>query len=682
MLNIYDWGFAEKIISKWPGILSCKNYNGENLVFWLRPDVLLMIYKKFKIDLNSLDNNGNSVLYGAPYKYKLLVAGAKYIRNHKEAKGNLHLQLDYADEDGLNFDSHALASINFQDEMGKTALHYAITLGKFKSAMELLDNGANPWLRDSAGRNALHYALFSGNLTIINKILEKTGLISEQELHAVDHFGVTNFAFACYSANSEVVSLVKERFAAHLTALDFVIIDLNNAWYNSPANIRSKIADFNSEQKTIILSALAALNTSYSMFSFAAMLHEVINEQFRRPNTFRVGKAFGIELEFADLPFLLGMPYNLAYKAFDIIPTHDETAQSSILMSFPMRNHYYQTLSDNELVSPVITNNTELELFLKFVEAAKLAGARVNKTNGFHVHVNMRGVYGKRLAPITTQLAQNRQENNYGLYHYYQAWIDKSKNEQEERQLLLVVKQIIRNFARIEPLLCGFLRNGKLYYNDEFTYTGSIEELLDKFEAAQSIEELIDVPEFRYYNINVKSLASYGNHAHGTLEFRMHEGSVDPIIIRAWLNLINRLVDISVDQVANNDSIPFRDIELLVYILIAEREYNKTWNNAWRAPLNAFIDGADTDIQVKIQNSTLYRMFLLAKQGQDFADCAGFRVLSKAEQEQLLQDLEAMIKLCNQYPGVSDAPIDMLNFTRNLRLARELERTSQYLSLA
>jgi hypothetical protein len=633
---------ADHLLTAWPNLKSIPDNKGRTPIFYHRPLLPLELYKKHKVDLNTLDKNGNSVLVARDEHPGLINAGAKYVRRNIEYKGNLHLQL--GSNGVLVFDEQSLPSINLQDEDKKTPLHYAIILNRIDAALDLIKHGANPWLRDRSGRHALHYALYSGHFDLINAILQLTDSVTDEELHAPDNLGLTNLVFAYYSGRSDIVHLYMSKFADKLSAFEHRIIKHIASNTSLTSEQISADESISAQQKLILLGILASIHASNiinaTIIARASILPKLVPGLNDLPK-FKPGQAYGIELELANVPELLLMPFHIATLFFNVVEKLDRSVHSSLLMHLHQREDEHKYIQVNEITSKIIDSQLKLQAMLKYIEILHDCGARVNSTTGFHIHVNING---------PESIAKSVSIPNNTL----------EKNE------LLIVKQIIKNFARVEALLCSFMRNGNIF-DGNCTYARPIDRLLDEFIAAPTLDELRKIPHGRNYSLNVVSLGAppYG---HNTLEFRIHDGAIDPILIKAWLNFINRLVDISVAQVQNQDFDPLPDIEHLVYILIAERDYAKTWDKAWGAPISAYIDPSDTDLQLQIQDSVLYQMFLLAKQGQDFASHAGFAKLPPAEQKLILRDLEAMLDLISKFPGITDLPLDQQNIAHCFKL--------------
>uniref|UniRef100_A0A803SNL4 Ankyrin repeat domain 52 n=1 Tax=Anolis carolinensis TaxID=28377 RepID=A0A803SNL4_ANOCA len=130
-------------------------------------------------DINTPDNLGRTCLHAAASGGNveclnlLLSSGADLRRRDKFGRTPLH----YAAANGSYQCTVTLvtagASINEADCKGCTPLHYAAASDTYRSCLEfLLDNGADPSLRDKQGYTAVHYAAAYGNRQNLELLLE------------------------------------------------------------------------------------------------------------------------------------------------------------------------------------------------------------------------------------------------------------------------------------------------------------------------------------------------------------------------------------------------------------------------------------------------------------------------------------------------------------------------------
>lgn len=101
--------------------------------------------------------------------------------------------------------------IDFQDKIGDTALMWAILGRNIKMVEFLLDNNANPNLRNKKGLSGLEYAVIdserNANLTPIIKLILENGA----DIYATNVHGVTLLEYATYKGSIEAVELLLKR---------------------------------------------------------------------------------------------------------------------------------------------------------------------------------------------------------------------------------------------------------------------------------------------------------------------------------------------------------------------------------------------------------------------------------------------------------------------------------------
>lgn len=161
-----------------------------------------------------------------------------------------------------------------------------------------------------------------------------------------------------------------------------------------------------------------------------------------------------------------------------------------------------------ELVSPPTTNVDEIERVLR---AAASAGATVNRTCGLHVHVDMQG------ATIST------------WRRLFKLWC------RYEDALFSVLPSSRRSNTycmKIAPLFRG-------------AYDPGMSRIFDRIEALGTLRELTDnvMAQSRYYALNPQA-----NWRHGTVEFRLHSGSVNASKVRRWIRLCQTIVAMAFDE--------------------------------------------------------------------------------------------------------------------------------------
>jgi ankyrin repeat protein len=666
-------------IFKEPGVT--KAHNGKNIfhiAVMSGVNIIPTLYtlnnnpRDLNIEINKLDDDGNSPLsfilldikqdFEPKAIYDLVVKyGARFIRNQREILWPLHIKamLDLPEhKSSSNFDTifntEEQHNINARAQYeGRTALHFACLHDRQKLAINLIGHGANLTIQDSYSRNPLHYAAFH-NMHLPN--------VTAQELDATDIFGITPLTI--YYQHASTRADFAQYASLYNSLNNFINTDylLKFGTIEPDTLIRATLRDarLNYKQKLAILEALHKyyeINEPERIEEYTKQIdaaeNTIISKEFANPEVSPVGtlplrSALGIEIE---IPQLLDMCYIplprltelLGGKfVFDItvkrIPLHTNT--------YPAVEEFLELTSD-----PPIKIYQQLWRFLALVDAINQSGSKVNASAGLHVHFNIRK---------------------------FEGFVRPS----EELDFL---KYLILNYVKIENLLRGFIRNGELYESFGSVYIEPIVINEEMVQNCRSIEELQSI----CAHINTLDLTALDRH--GTVEFRLHEATINPILIYAWVDMLSRIVFASKFQTeqhhpeAEHQSKP--NIELLVDYLIGMRHYNATWN----APWGAFSDsetvttsaypGNDTrPIQVQIQEAPLYNMIQiivnpdsndenLAQKLKDYMHINTDKFSIPGNDAHLiLADLEKLVILLNEAPGLLlDIPDNTLEIIKELR---------------
>jgi ankyrin repeat protein len=546
--------------------------------------------------INLLDSSGNS-----PFSYVLFDTekiyskddvlkminnyGAKFIRNGLEFKSQLQIKILCMEDDGSANDFIAegdLATLNTQDENRRTALHYACMLGKKNIAKELVLKGACLDICDDVGRTPMHYAA-------INSYMLPGASIND--LERLDNFGVTPIILWCqHGTDIEAMDKFCElEFADNSINRYLKIFDGTQRSFEQLANDNS----LKFTQKLAILSAFKnyarvanfdGVNEALGFLEVSAQ--KIIEREISNSTTIELAKNFaiGLELEVPELPRASFIPTTDLLSWFHADLVYDATVKKSALSLYtPMDNAKQESL---EFVSKVIVNNSQYEKFVILCDSLYKSGAKVNRSAGMHVHVNCRGT--DKVNPPVLKLVNAADE-------------------------LVFLKYVVINYISIEQLLRGFMRDGILF--DEYgpSYVETLSKYRERILACNTVTELQKICTHN------KTLDLTSLDKHGTIEFRIHEGLIDPLLLKAWVDCVTRLVNISYEQFIEHKAYksikPKHNIEQLVYLLITMRHYNQTWCSAWAAPKSANIDTASLypghnsiAAQRQIQQSPLYNM--------------------------------------------------------------------------
>jgi ankyrin repeat protein len=621
-----DKNMVQFMYSHWPQLLKTRSQNGENCLFFIRHLAIDMCEWLLSIepDVNKLDNYGNSALWVLSVHNKkntidlLLEHGAKCIRNGKEIYSSLHF-LAAGDTCSLSRNLRSQA-LNQQDPDGRTPLHYSILFDR-ASAVELITkHKAKSHIPDVYGRTAFHHALLEDDFELIKAM-------SAQSLNMRDKLGLSSYIMACYSRNRGLMDYIINHANYVPTTLDKAISKHRGVICAKHLNKFSSV-----EEMLIFVSALLSSKTGVIIND---RVREKINRLLSAPfakqslTDFLPGRAFGIELEFANLPNVSLIPRSYLIDFFNLNQKTDRSVASGHFMCTP--EHI------TELVSEIISTPQKLNKFLRACKYLHAAGAKANNSTGLHVHVNING-------------------GDEGVVGYIDDCFA-STGYCREQVRLNIIKQILLNWSHVEVILQGFLRNGEYYNlsNNSNNYI-AINPFIDKLLKCESIENMqklyVDFPSPT--TLSVLSLYSSTNTSHrtqhGTLEFRFHQGTANPTLIAAWLNFIARLVDISVKQIqqqveqkAKLKVVAYPGIEHLVYMLIAERRYQDTWDADWGSERSMDYYPSDSNVQQQIQIAPLYRLYQAKASGEK---------ITLPQDKNCKKDLQAMLELRHKHPGL------------------------------
>lgn len=235
------------------------------------------------------------------------------------------------------------------------------------------------------------------------------------------------------------------------------------------------------------------------------------------PFTFEFNRTYGIELEVygVDRERLINEISRVG------IPVQGEAYNHST------RNHWkivtdssIQGVNGNEIVSPVLKGMEGIEQIKKVCIALNRAGAKVNKSCGFHLHI-----------------------------HAADFQISDFKN------LVNSFINLEDEFDKIQPIS---RRGNSNRYCKNLT---SIRNYTEKINSANNFYDLSRVFENnRYYKLNLQSFNRYG-----TVEFRHHSGTTTFSKIKNWVLICSRLVEYAKQNGVTNNFNAFLNESLLDY---------------------------------------------------------------------------------------------------------------------
>lgn len=236
------------------------------------------------------------------------------------------------------------------------------------------------------------------------------------------------------------------------------------------------------------------------------------------PFTFAFNRTFGIELEVygVDRERLLNALRNEGVEVQGEGYNHTT------------RNHW-KIVSDssiqggqgNEIVSPVLRGMDGIEQVKKVCIALNRAGAKVNKSCGFHVHIG----------------AADYQIGDF-------------------KNLLTSHVHLETSFDKLQP---DSRRGNKNQYCKNLSSVGS--NVVAKIGASNQFSELSSVfGNGRYFKLNVQSFNRYG-----TVEFRHHSGTTTFSKVKNWILICSRLVEYAKQNGVTNNFNTFLNESLLDY---------------------------------------------------------------------------------------------------------------------
>lgn len=543
----------------------------------------------------------------------------EFIRNNKKIKTKLHLKALLA-EDNLFHKVFADADrqdLNVGDENGRTPLHYAYMLSKTVLAEELVAQGADITIKDRYGRTPIHYAAMKG---MIPEELDETLNV----LPSIDVFGLTPVIYGLQYATN------LDEFCSFPGYNDILQANVETM----VCSYQRKLAILACQNNYRIIKGLPSYDLDYLASKILAS--EVSMDS--GDDNFADNIALGIELEIPELENSY-IPKDYLIDWFPVDLVHDATVAKSVISP-----HQYIADEKLEFVSNVLHTPNQYHKFLLMCSALSDSGSKVNRTAGMHLHVNCRGTTATQ--PPIKPIVPKELELTY-------------------------LKYVLLNFISIEQLLRGFMRDGALYNEFGSSYVQLLSNYREQIINCNSVEELQVICSHN------KTLDLTALDKHGTVEFRVHEGTVDPILLNAWVDCITRLVNISLKQTLEHKDgqaiEPKQDIEQLVYLLIVMRDYNKTWSAEWGGTKTADIGvteaypGNDKNpAQIQIQQAPLYNMMAIILYSENIeVDLNGYLNLqlsaakyTKAELKGFLSELKPLVIFAAENKGILSSNID------------------------
>ena len=179
-----------------------------------------------------------------------------------------------------------------------------------------------------------------------------------------------------------------------------------------------------------------------------------------------------------------------------------------------------------EVVTPVLE---DFESLKKVCDALALAGAKVNKTCGLHVHIGMNGHSARSIS------------------------------------------RIVKNYFQCEPVIDSFMPASRR--NNEYCQPLPASVIESDVAFFDDFEYMLDS---RYYKVNL-----YAYERHETIEFRQHSGTIDFEKIKNWIEFLSGLCSFSIQnekvldkRCESLDDIQFISEDIKTYYRERQRKFN------------------------------------------------------------------------------------------------------------
>lgn len=277
-----------------------------------------------------------------------------------------------------------------------------------------------------------------------------------------------------------------------------------------------------------------------------------------------------------------------------------------------------------EIVSPILSGNEGLAEVTKVVKALRAAGAKIDRTCGFHVHVDARDLEGP--------------------------------------ELIHAVKRYAKHERDIDAFMAPIRRESRS------EWCQSMVELVPSLSRGLSFnaEGVANIPQSRYYKLN---LAAYVKH--GTLEFRQHGGTLNLQKIKNWVVFCVNFVEdsrLSKDFLdAQKAAAEAKKFQTLGRMLAATGPNNRTscWTlaGALGIPANKVRETVEA---LKV----LFPEFAVVREVNDY-----YRAMSPIQGAQWRQESTEAVAETVEGPGIFDnLPASTVNYLRERATAYALPR--------
>lgn len=335
-------------------------------------------------------------------------------------------------------------------------------------------------------------------------------------------------------------------------------------------------------------------------------------------------RKFGIEIEFVgiypgDLHAIinnLGIPCEVEGYNHTTRNHWKITSDSSIQISPGMFNGQC-----GELVSPPLSGVNGIEQVRKVITALSDAGGTVNKTCGFHVHVDA--------------------------------------NDLNASQILNVVRRYGNYENEINAFMPPSRRNGRWAYSVGGNYVNDIASAVDRnYGNLRNVARGLD----RYRAVN---LAAYARH--GTVEFRQHGGTANADKVSNWVQFCLYFVERSI---LGFDASSVSDVAVNNFVPPRTRGRRPNYN-ARRAIVQSLIDGGG---RRQVADASGYSLSSISTQLSQVRQFASFRISYYSSNSFFITNNEA----ANAWLGLAPGSVMTGRNANSCRLPTALENENLY----
>ena len=352
-------------------------------------ELIKFIQDNEHLDVNITDNTGNHlihylILFNQKTALSLIISrGARLDIVDNDKRSIIYYAIKYTYEDILelllNFNKITIGIplVDIKDIYGNTPLHYSIEFNNLNATTKLLDNSANPEIKNKKGISCLHMAIELGYIEIIRLLLKK-----KVNVNITDYRGETLLHYAIKNKRYNILDLLlKENIDInlydnfnHYTALNYAINLADDKLINSLINTNK-------------------VNFKHQDFYGNNYIHQAINETSIK-TLFKIIKNIplsDIELTQFNIDGKLIIHYAIEKSSVDIIKLFlnisDLTFQDiegntplHLIFQYNLFNDLKKELKSSFLINPYLKNNKNKSV-LDIINDNETKNKIINLTN-------------------------------------------------------------------------------------------------------------------------------------------------------------------------------------------------------------------------------------------------------------------------------------------------------------